>query len=207
LKQWLLKPPIYGDFLRLLMAWRVWVAGAVLGAIVTALIYVVAPPQYRAQATVLVDQNLEQALPPDTSSTNIYIYLQRETDKLIVIAWADTTLAVASNQSGIPVAALRDGRLHLSQSGDGGWHFFADAPDAATAAEIASAWAISFYSALQDRGPGVSTFLQTRLSQVDNLPVQRKVPLGVFTISGAIIGAMLLAFLLLFFDRKEQSRE
>ena len=81
-----------------------------------------------------------------------------------------------ANQTGIPVAALRDGRLHLSQSGDGGWHSFADAADAATAAEIASAWAQSFYSALQDQGPGVSTFLQTRLSQVDNLPVQRKVP-------------------------------
>ena len=189
------------------MAWRVWVAGAVLGAIVAALIYVVAPAQYRAQATVLVDQNLEQALPPDTSGTDIHIYLQRETDKLIVIAWADTTLAIVSNQTGIPVAALRDGRLHLSQPGDGGWHFFADAADAPTAAEIASAWAQSFYSALPDRGPGVSTFLQTRLSQVDNLPVQRKIPLGVFTIRGAIIGAMLLAFLLLFFDRKEQGRE
>ncbi len=71
------------------MAWRVWVAGAVLDAIVSALIFVVAPAQYRAQATVLVDQNVEQALPPDTSGTDIYIYLQRETDKLIVIAWAD----------------------------------------------------------------------------------------------------------------------
>lgn len=189
------------------MAWRVWVAGAALGAIVAAIIYVIAPPQYRAQATVLVDQNVEQALPPDTSNTQIYVYLQRETDKLIVVTWADSTLAVVSNQTGIPVAALRDGRLQLSQSGDGGWHFFADAPDAATAAEIASAWAQSFYSALQDRGPGVSPFLQTSLSQVDNLPVQRKVPLGVFVFSGGLIGAMLLAFLLLFFDRKEQSRE
>ena len=202
-----MKPPIYGDFLRLLMAWRVWVAGAVLGAIVAALIFVVAPAQYRAQATVLVDQNVEQALPQDTSGTNIYIYLQRETDKLIVIAWADATLAVVANQTGIPVAALRDGRLHLSQSGDGGWHFFADAADAAIAAEIASAWAQSFYSALQDRGPGVSTFLQTRLSQVDNLPVQRKVSLGVFISSGGLIGVILLAFLLLFFDWKEPGSE
>jgi hypothetical protein len=207
LKKWLLKPPIYEDFLRLLMAWRVWVAGAVLGAVLAGIIFVIAPPQYRAQATVLVDQKVEQAVPPNTSGTGIFIFLQRETDKLIVIAWADSTLAVVSNKTGIPVVALRDGRLHLSQSGDGGWHFFADSPNAATASEIASAWAKSFYSALQDRGPGVSPFLQTRLGQVDDLPVQRKIPLVVFTFSGAIIGATLLAFLLLFFDRKEQSRE
>ncbi len=191
----------------MLMAWRVWVAGAVLGAVVAAIIFVIAPPQYRAQATVLVDQNVEQAVPPNTSGSDIFIYLQRETDKLIVIAWADSTLDVVSNKTGIPARALRDGRLHLSQTGDGGWHFFADAPDGMTASEIASAWAKSFYGALQDRGPGVSPFLQTRLGQVDDLPVQRKIPLVVFTFSGAIIGATLLAFLLLFFDRKEQSRE
>jgi hypothetical protein len=204
-KKWLLKPPLYDDFLRLLMAWRIWVAGSILGAVVAALIYVVAPPQYRARATILVDQNVEQALPPDTSSGEIYIYLQRETDKLVVVAWADSTMAVVSNQTGIPVAVLRDGRLHLSQSGDGGWHFFADAQDRVTSSAIASAWARSFYGALQDRGPGVSQFLQTSLSQVENLPGQRKVSMGVFIFSGALIGAVLLAFLLLFFDRKEQA--
>ena len=203
----MLKPPIYGDFLRLLMAWRVWVAGAVLGAIVAALIYFLAPPQYRAQATVLVDQNVEQVLPPDASVTDIFIYLQRETDKLLVIAWADSTLASVSNQTGIPVGALRNRRLHLSQSGDGGWHFFGDAPDVATAIKIASAWAQSFYSALKDQGPGVSPFLQTSLSQIDNLPVQRKVSLGVFISSGGLIGVILLAFLLLFFDWKEPGSE
>jgi uncharacterized integral membrane protein len=205
LKKWLLKPPNYEDFLRLLVAWRVWVAGAILGAIVAGLIFVLAPPQYRAQATLLIDQNVEQALPPNTSLTDKFSYLQRETDKLIIIAWSDNILADVSSQTGIPVATLRDGRLHLSQSGDGGWHLYADAPDAATASDIASAWAKSYYGALQDQGPGVSQYMQTRLVQVENLPIQREMPLAVFIFSGALIGAMILAFLLLFFDKREQT--
>jgi hypothetical protein len=206
-KKWLLKPPLYGDFLRLLMAWRVWVAGAVVGAVVAALIYAVVPPQFRARATVLVDQNAEQVLPPDNSDRQVAYYLQRETDKLVEVAWADSTLAVVSNQTEIPVADLRNGCLHLSQSGDGGWHFFADAPDNATASAIAIAWARSFYRALQDRGPGVSPFLEASLSQVEDLPIQRKVSMGACIFSGALIGALLLASLLLFFDRKEDSIE
>src|SRR3972149_2195317 len=53
MKKWLLKTPTSEEFIRLLMAWRVWVAGAVVGAIMAALVYFIAPPPFRAQATVL----------------------------------------------------------------------------------------------------------------------------------------------------------
>ena len=110
MKKWLLKPPSLEEFLRLLTAWRVWAAGAVVGAAVAALVYIIVPPQYRAQATVLVDQHVEQVIPVERSELLIYTYLQRETDKLVELAWSDQVLSQLSNQTGIPVASLRDGR-------------------------------------------------------------------------------------------------
>jgi uncharacterized protein involved in exopolysaccharide biosynthesis len=202
-KKWLLKPPLYGEFLRLLMAWRVWVAGAIVGAVVAALIYVLTPPQYRAQATVLVDQNVEQAIPYEHDELSINTYLQRETDKLVELAWSDQVLSQLSTDTGISVSGLRDGRLYLSQPSDGGWHFIVDAPDSETAAEIASAWADSFVKAIQAKPTGISTFLEINFTQQQDLSVERAASAGVYAFSGALLGAILLAFGLLFFDRKE----
>jgi uncharacterized protein involved in exopolysaccharide biosynthesis len=202
-KKWLLKPPNYGDFIRLLMAWRVWVAGAIVGAGMAALIYFVAPPQYRAQATVLVDQNVEQVIPEERSDLLIYTYLQRETDKLVEIAWSDQVLSSISKETGISVASLRDGRLYLSQPGDGGWHFLANASEMATASVIASAWAKSFVEAVQAKPAGINTLLKINLTQEQDLPVKRAASIGAYIFSGALLGMTLLAFGLLFFDRKE----
>ncbi len=203
MKKWLLKPPKSEEFLRLLMAWRVWVAGAVVGAVAAALVYVVAPPPYRAQATVLVDQNVEQVIPQERSDLLIYTYLQRETDKLVELAWSDAVLSRVSTSTGIPVADLRGGRLTLSQPSDGGWHFLASAPDPGTASAIASAWAGSFVEAVQAKPAGISTLLEINFTQEQDLPVGRTVSMGVYVFGGALLGAALLAFGLLFFDRKE----
>ena len=89
MKKLILKPPSYNDLLRLLAAWRVWIRGAVLGAAFASVLYLIVPPTYRAQATVLVDQHVEQVIPQEQTDLRKFNYLQRETDKLLVIAWDD----------------------------------------------------------------------------------------------------------------------
>ncbi|MDP2776372.1 MAG: hypothetical protein Q8O48_01910, partial [Anaerolineales bacterium] len=61
----LFTPPSLDDIIRLLKAWRFWVLGAMLGALIGAAVYFIATPPYRARATVNVDFNLEQAWPQD----------------------------------------------------------------------------------------------------------------------------------------------
>jgi uncharacterized protein involved in exopolysaccharide biosynthesis len=195
MRKWLLKSPTNEDLQRLLMAWRVWVVGAAVGAVVAALIYVVVPPQYRAQATVLVDQNVEQVIPQERSDLQIYIYLQRETDKLVELAWSDQVLSQLSTETGIPVASLRDGRLYLSQP--------AKAAHPEDAAAIASAWANSFVKVIQARPAGISTLLEINFSQRQDLPVKRTIPVGVYVFGGGLLGAALLAFGLLILGQKE----
>jgi len=135
--------PSPADLSRLLQAWRLWLICAMAGALLAALAYAVFPPPYRAQATVVVDHNLEQAWPQETDR-QLFYYLERETRKLEAVAWADATLEAVSAQTGVPVADLRDGRLSLSQPKDGAWHFWADDPDPQRAAQLVSAWAEAF---------------------------------------------------------------
>ncbi len=201
MKKFLLRPPAYDDLLRLLAAWRFWIAGAVLGAAVASIVYLVVPPHYRAQATVLVDQNVEQVIPQEQSDLQKFNYLQRETDILIEFAWADQTLARVSAQTGLSVAQLRDGRLQLSQPADGAWHFLASAPDRAVASRIASAWAGAFVAELQSRPAGISPLLEINFTEQQDLPVTRTASLGIYVFAGALLGIVLLALGLLFFDR------
>ena len=159
MKKFMLQPPDSDDLMRLLDAWRVWIVGAILGAAIASIVYLISPPQYRAQATVIVDQNVEQVIPQEQTDLRKFNYLQRETDKLVEIAWADQTLARVSIQTGLPVSKLRDGRLLLSQPGDGGWHFLADAPDPVSAARLASAWAGAFVEVVQSKPAGISALV------------------------------------------------
>lgn len=202
MKKLMLKPPAYDDLLHLLAAWRVWVSGAVLGAAIASIVYLIAPPPYRAQATVLVDQNVEQVIPQEQTDLSKNTYLQRETDKLVEIAWSDQTLLRVSAQTGQPIAKLRAGRLHLSQPDDGGWHFLADAPDPGTASALASAWAGAFVGELQSKPAGISALLEVNFTQQQNLPISRAVSLGIYVFSGALLGIALLMLALLFFDWK-----
>lgn len=129
-----------------LLAWRVWLSAALIGAGLAAAVYFLFPPAYRARASVSVDHNLEQALPqgPDR---DLFYYLQRETDKLATVAWADATLEqVAAQFPGVTVQALRGGTLSLSQPKDGAWHFWAESNDPAQARSLAATWAEAFVS-------------------------------------------------------------
>ena len=202
MKKLMLKPPVYDDLLHRLAAWRVWIGGAFLGAAIATIVYLLAPPSYRAQATVLVDQNVEQVIPQEQTDLRKYTYLQRETDKLVEIVWSDQTLSRVTAQSGLPVVQLRDGRLHLSQPSDGGWHFLADAPDPVKASALASAWAGAFVEEFQSKPAGVSPLLEINFTQQKDLPVRRTVSLGIYVFAGALLGISSLALILLFFDRK-----
>jgi uncharacterized protein involved in exopolysaccharide biosynthesis len=202
MKKLILKPPAYDDLLHLLAAWRVWIGGAVLGAAIASIVYLIAPPPYRAQATVLVDQNVEQVIPVEATDLRKFNYLQRETDILVNIAWADQTLSRVTVKTGLPVAQLRDGRLQLSQPGDGGWHFLADASNPGTASALASAWAGAFVDELQSKPAGISALLEINFTQQQDLPITRSVSLGIYVFCGALLGITLLALGLLFFDRK-----
>ena len=202
MKKWMLRPPAHDDLLRLLAAWRVWIGGALVGAAIATIVYLLAPPPYRAQATVLVDQNVEQVIPQEQTDLRKYTYLQRETDKLVEIAWSDQTLLRVTAQTGLPIARLRDGRLHLSQPSDGGWHFLADAPDPGTASALASAWAGAFVGELRSKPAGISALLEINFTQQQNLPIRRAVSTGMYVFGGALLGITLLMLVLLFFDWK-----
>ena len=77
----LLSPPTLEDLILLLRAWRLWVLGALVGALIGAVFFYLFPPPFRAKATVNVDFNLEQAWPQDTDRQQFY-YLEREARKL-----------------------------------------------------------------------------------------------------------------------------
>lgn len=148
--KWLLASPTQEDFFRLLRAWRFWLLASLLGAVFGAGVYVIFPPDYRAQATVVVDFNLEESL-TEGNDRDLFYYLERETRKLEEVAWADKTVdALAQAIDNITVAELRNERLHLSQPQDGGWHFYADDPDPARAEKIVSLWAESFNQQTQE---------------------------------------------------------
>jgi len=51
-------PPSLDDLIRLFKAWRFWSLGALIGGLIGAAFYYVAPPPFRAHAVVLGDFNL-----------------------------------------------------------------------------------------------------------------------------------------------------
>ena len=143
MKNWLLIPPSLDDLLRLLRAWRFWLLGALVGGLLGAAVYLVAPPEFRARATVVVSFNMEKAWPVN-SDKELFYYLERESRKVQEVAWADATLQQVAEETGFSVPLLRSGKLELSQPQDGGWHFYVTDPQAVVAGKLASAWAGAF---------------------------------------------------------------
>src|SRR3990172_6970246 len=97
----------------ILEAWRLWLLGALIGALLAWGVYSIAPPDYRARATVVVDNNLEEAWVffPDRQ---LFQFLQRETERLVEIAWSDEVMqTVASASDGLSVVELRASVLRL----------------------------------------------------------------------------------------------
>jgi uncharacterized protein involved in exopolysaccharide biosynthesis len=197
----LFSPPSADDLIRLLKAWKFWVLGAVVGALIGAAVYYIAPPAYRARATVNVDFNLEQAWPQETDRQQFY-YLERETRKLEDVAWSDDVLSQVSASQQVPAEELRNGKLKLSQPAEGGWHFYADDPNATRAQELASKWAMAFTEKAQENvahSEGLNSSIQLDATQTKKPVVARSVSLSTYLLSGAIAFLALSALGVLFF--------
>lgn len=193
-------PPSLDDFIRLLKAWRFWVLGAIIGSAIGAAFYYIAPPPYRAKATVNVDFNFEEAFPSNTDRQDFY-YLERESRKLVEIAWSDDVLA----QLNLSAEELRNGKLNLSQPAEAGWHFYADDQDPQKAEELASAWANAFVEKARAgiASGNVNEFVRLEVTQSANLPKKRSLPLSNYLLAGAS-GLLFLAVLFILFIKQNK---
>jgi hypothetical protein len=207
----ILTSPSIDDVIRLLKAWRFWVLSALLGALIGVAIYLVAPPPYRARATVNVDFNLEQAWPEETDRQQFY-YLERETRKLEEIAWSDAVMQTVVDADGhTTVNDLRGGQFQLSQPGEAGWHFYADDADPERAASLAALWAQAFAAQAQARieDGTINPYVTLEVMQSIELPIERSLPLSSYLLTGSFgcmaLGA--LAFLLFGTRRHPDHRE
>ncbi|MDP1715075.1 MAG: hypothetical protein Q8L41_10055 [Anaerolineales bacterium] len=201
----LFTPPSLDDIIRLLKAWRFWVLGAMLGALIGAAVYFIATPPYRARATVNVDFNLEQAWPQDTDRQQFY-YLEREARKLEELAWHDEIMSRLSSEFAFPVEDLRGETLQLSQPAEAGWHFYAADNDPQVAAGLASAWAEIFVQLVQaeiDAG-NINEFVKLEVTQYDNLPVERSIPLSGYLLAGSVGFLTFAVFVVLFIKPKDK---
>lgn len=143
-------PPSSDDLTRLLRAWRFWLLAALIGGILGAAFYFIAPPAYRARASVQVDFNIEEAYTP-TQDKQAFYYLEREVRKLQDVAFSDVVLqAIVDEVGDTSIAELRDEKLLLSQPGEAGWHFFAEDSDPKRAEALASAWTSAFIAEIKD---------------------------------------------------------
>ena len=204
--KFVLSSPSSDDLLRLLKAWRFWILASMVGALFGAAVYVIAPPVYRARATVNVDFHMEEAWPQNTDREQFY-YLERETRKLEEIAYSDRVLNSLTTQfKGLTLAQARSGKLTLSQPGNGGWHFYANDADSRKAADLASAWAAAFAQAVETRvaspSSGLEQYITADPTQVSGLVPQRSLSMSIYLFSGAVTFLALSAFCILFFDVK-----
>lgn len=194
-----LTSPSLEDLIRLLKAWRFWVLGAIFGAFIGAAVYYIAPPPYRARATVNVDFNLEQAWPQETDRQQFY-FLERESRKLEELAWSDEIMGQLSSKFAIPVDDLRGNKLQLSQPAEAGWHFYADNSDPQIAESLASLWAETFVQKIQAEieASNINEFVKLEVTQSKNLPKERSVPLSGYLLAGSAGFLTLVVFVLLF---------
>jgi hypothetical protein len=202
---YLLTPPSLDDLIRLLRAWRFWVLGAIFGAILGAAVYYIAPPPFRAKATVNVDFNLEQAWPQETDRQQFY-YLERESRKLEEIAWSDDVMDQLASEFFISVEDLRGAKLYLSQPAEAGWYFYADDKDSQIAASLASSWAEAFVAKAQaDVASGaINEFVRLEATQSKNLQKEPSIPLSGYLLAGSIGFLTLAVFILLFISPKNK---
>ena len=202
--RWMLAAPTTDDLIVVLGAWRLWILGGLVAALLGAALYVLAPPPYRARATVNVDFHLEQAWPQNTDREQFY-YLERETRKLLEIALSDETLeAVAHDVPGVTLEQLRAGATSLSQPGNGGWHFFGIDPDPGRASIIASSWAKAFSAevgqqVMEGETGGLEKYITADLTQSDLPDPDRSVGIGTYMLASALGWLSIAALVLLFF--------
>ena len=186
----LFSPPSLDDLIRLLKAWRFWSLGALIGALLGAAVYTIAPPPYRSHAVVLVDFNLEQAWPEETDRQQFY-YLERESRKLEEIAFSDVVMeTIVENNRNVTLQELRGGMLSLSQPAEGGWNFYVDDADPQHASSLASLWTQTFVAQVRPRvanADGLNSFIEVAVTQTAQVPVMRSIPIGTYLFVGAIL--------------------
>ncbi len=202
---WIFASPSLDDLIRLLKAWKFWVLGAVLGALIGALAYYVVPPTYRARATVNVDFNLEQAWPQETDRQQFY-YLERESRKLEEIAWSDDVMQTLSSGLLVPIEELRGGKLDLSQPAEAGWHFYAEDRNPERASDLAAAWAMLFQEKVRENiasSDGLNSLIEVDATQIENLPVERSPSLSSYLLTGAALFLALASIGFLFFSKSK----
>lgn len=150
MKKRLLSAPTSESLVNALRAWRLLLIAGLIGALIGAAVYQLWLPPYRAMARVVVDQNLEQAL-PEAPDREVFYFLERETQKLEELAWSDEVMAqVMAKVELTTIARLRDGKLQLSQPGDGGWRMYGIDSAQDNARALAVAWADSFTDSVQN---------------------------------------------------------
>ena len=136
--------------LRVLQSWRLWVFGAIIGALLGGGVYALFPPPFRAQGSVVVDYNIEDLWSTKLNVQYAFFY-QRETKKLEALAYSDETLELVSDQiSDVSIQELRSGKLILSYPYEGIWHFWADDVDAQQAELLAKVWVEAFVERVHD---------------------------------------------------------
>jgi hypothetical protein len=149
MKKRILSAPNSENFTDALSAWRLLLVAALIGGLIGAAIYQLWVPPFRAMSKVVVDQNLEQAL-PEAPDREVFYFLERETQKLEELAWSDTVLEQVTIQvEGIKLSDLRGGLLQLSQPGDGGWRFYGVNSSPEKAKQLAKSWANIFTEEVQ----------------------------------------------------------
>jgi hypothetical protein len=151
----LIEPLLFADspghLVRVLQSWRVWLVGALVGALLGWGVYAVFLPPYRAQATVVVDYNVEDLWISKLNTQYAFFY-QRETRKLEAIAYSDETLGmIVEEVDDVSIEALRDGKLLLSYPYGGVWHFWAEDDDPDKAELLAKVWAETFLKSVRER--------------------------------------------------------
>lgn len=192
------------DLPHLLKAWKFWVTAFLLGTVLGSVVYLVVPPAYRARATVVVDFNLEEALPQDTDRQHFY-YLERETRKMEELAWSDEVLNTLATEFDLSISDLRNDRLSLSQPAEAGWHFYADSGSATQASRLASAWAQAFAQVITARveSGDLNAFIKVEVTQSAEVPVERREPISTYMLLGAIALMVISMFWTLFFNKEK----
>ena len=186
----LFSSPSLDDLIRLFTAWRFWSLGALIGALLGAAVYYVAPPPYRAHGVVLVDFNLEQAWPEETDRQQFY-YLERESRKLEDVAFSDAVIeSIVETNQNVTAQELRGGMLSLSQPAEGGWNFYVDDDDPQRAASIASLWSQAFVTQVRARiasAQDLNSFIEVTVTRAAQTPVERSLPLSTYLFVGAVV--------------------
>ena len=202
----LFSPPSLDDLIRLFKAWRYWSVGALIGGLIGAAFYFVAPPPYRAHAVVLVDFNMEQAWPQETDREQFY-YLEREARKLEEIAFSDMVMeAIAERNGNITTTELQGGMLRLSQPADGGWNFYVDDKDPQRAAAIVTLWAQNFTEQVNFQkvvAEGPNAFIEASVMQTPRSVVDRSIPISTYLFVGAVAFLAFGSVIVLFVSKPE----